>query len=155
MASKTWLKNDVGFRPALQARVAADPSAPGAYAITLANNGLKDKGLTIQGLVIDMAVPAGTSIVKGGGPGYKGVHTDAQTKAAVAEWQVSRLAPKDTQTLTFVLSAAPANPADLKGTVHWTKPGPKSGPSTDVVNIGGAPAGGPPPGPVAPAGRRG
>jgi mono/diheme cytochrome c family protein len=37
-----WLKNDVGFRPALQARLAADPSGSGAYTITLANNGLKD-----------------------------------------------------------------------------------------------------------------
>ena len=69
------------------------------------------------------------------GDGYKGVHMDAQAKGNVAEWTVSRLAPKQSQAFTISLSQAPANPADLKGTVRWSKPGPKTGPNLDVVNF--------------------
>lgn len=148
-----WVKDDVGFRPSLQARLVADPAGAPVYTINLANTGLKDKGLAIQGLVIDMVVPTGISVVSATGAGYKRVHPDPQTKADVAEWQVSRLAPKDTQKLTLTLSKAPANASDLKGTAHWARAGPKKGPSTDVVNIGvgggippGAAAAGVPPG---------
>jgi hypothetical protein len=63
------------------------------------------------------------------------VHMDAQAKGNVAEWQVPRLAPKQTQAFTISLSQAPANPADLKGTIRWAKPAPKAGPNLDAVNF--------------------
>jgi hypothetical protein len=72
------------------------------------------------------------------GDGYKGI------KGNVAEWQVTRLAPKDAQAFTVTLSQAAANPADLKGTVRWAKPSPKTGPNLDVVQFVARPPGGGP-----------
>jgi len=40
------------------------------------------------------------------------------------------------------LSQAPANIADLKGSVHWAKPAPKKGPNLDAVNFTVRPAAG-------------
>jgi hypothetical protein len=68
---------------------------------------------------------------------------DAQAKASVAEWQVASLAPKEAQAFTITLSQPPANPADLKGVIRWSKPGPKSGPNMDAVNFAMRPPGPP------------
>ena len=105
------------------------------YALNLANNGEPGKGLTAQGLVIDVILPAGTTVTGTTGDGYKGVHMDAAAKGNVAEWMVPRLAPKQSQAFTISLSQAPANPADLKGMVRWAKPSPKAGPNSDVLNF--------------------
>ena len=86
-------------------------------------------------MTIDLLIPAGVTVASATGDGYKGVHMDEQAKGNVAEWQVSRLAPKDAQAFTITLSQAPANPADLKGTIRWAKPAPKTGPNLDVVNF--------------------
>jgi hypothetical protein len=133
-----WAHDDLGFRPDLQAQLA--PSAGTTYALNLTNNGEPGKGLVAQGVTIDLVIPAGVSVTGGTGAGYKGVHSDA--KGTVAEWQVPRLAPKEAQAFTITLSQAPANPADLKGTVRWAKPGPKSGPNMDVLNFAPRPPGG-------------
>jgi mono/diheme cytochrome c family protein len=129
----TWAHDEIGFRPELQAQLAG--SAGTTYTLNLANNGEVGKGLTAQGLTIDLAVPAGVTVTSATGDGYKGVHPDPQAKGSVAEWQVSRLAPKQTQTFTISLSQAPAKPADLKGTIRWAKPAPKVGPNLDAVNF--------------------
>jgi hypothetical protein len=63
------------------------------------------------------------------------VHPDPQGKGSVAEWQVPRLAPKQSQTFTISLSQAVSNPADLKGSIRWAKPAPKVGPNLDAVNF--------------------
>jgi mono/diheme cytochrome c family protein len=138
-----WAHDEIGFRPALQAQIASSGDA--TYAINLANNGEPGKGLTAQGLTIDLAIPAGATVKSQTGVGYKGVHMDATAKANVAEWQVPSLAPKETQAISVVLSQAPANPADLKGTVRWAKPAPKVGPNLDVVNFTMRPPGAPRP----------
>ena len=137
-----WAHDEIGFRPDLQARLEAGSGT--SYALNVANNGEPGKGLSAQGMVIDVVVPAGTTVTAATGDGYKGVHTDAKTNANVAEWQISRLAPKDTKAFTITLSQAPANPADLKGTIHWAKPAPKTGPNMDVVNFAMRPPGGGP-----------
>jgi mono/diheme cytochrome c family protein len=136
-----WAHDDIGFRPALQAQIAS--SADATYAINLSNNGEPGKGLSAQGLTIDLAIPAGTTVKTATGAGYKGVHMDATSKANVAEWQIPALAPKEAQALTVSLSQAPANPADLKGTVRWMKPAPKNGPNLDAVNFAMRPPGPP------------
>jgi len=138
-----WAHDDIGFRPDLQARLEAGSGT--SYALNVANNGETGKGLSAQGVVIDVVVPAGTTVTSATGDGYKGVHMDAKTNANVAEWQVARLAPKDAKSFTVTLSQAPANPADLKGTIRWAKPAPKTGPNLDVVNFAMRPpgAGGP------------
>lgn len=128
-----WAHDDIGFRPALQAQLAAGDGV--TYTLKLANNGEAGKGLTAQGLTIDLAIPAGTTVTTASGEGYKGVHADAQTKTDVAEWQVTRLAPKASLSFTVTLSQAPANPGDLKGTIRWAKPAPKNGPNLDAVNF--------------------
>jgi len=132
-----WAHDDLGFRPDLQAQLT--PSADTTYALNVTNNGEPGKGLVAQGVTIDLAVPAGVTVTGGTGAGYKGVKTDA--KGSFAEWQVPRIAPKDAQAFTITLSQAPANPADLKGTVRWAKPGPKAGPNMDVVNFAPRPPG--------------
>jgi len=127
----TWAHDEIGFRPELQAQLTGGPS----YTLNLANNGEPGKGLTAQTLTIDLLVPTGITVTAATGEGYKGVHPDPQGKGSVAEWQVARLAPKQTQTFTINLSQAPANPADLKGTIRWAKPAPKTGPNLDAVNF--------------------
>ena len=91
--------------------------------------------MTAQRVTVDVVIPAGLSVTNATGDGYKGVHPDAETKLNMAEWQLPRLAPKETQSLAITLSQAPSNPADLKGTVRWAKPAPKAGPNTDAVNF--------------------
>jgi mono/diheme cytochrome c family protein len=128
----TWAHDEIGFRPELQAQLTG---SAGSYTLNLANNGEAGKGLTAQGLTIDVVVPTGVTVTGATGDGYKGVHPDAQGKGSVAEWQVSRLAPKQTQMFTISLSQAPSTPADLKGSIRWAKPAPKSGPNLDAVNF--------------------
>jgi len=128
-----WAHDVIGFRPELQAQLTS--SVGTSYALNLANNGEVGKGLTAQGVVIDVILPAGTTVTAATGDGYKGVHMDAAAKGNVAEWTVPRLAPNQSQAFTISLSQAPANPADLKGTVRWAKPSPKTGPNGDVLNF--------------------
>ncbi len=137
-----WAHDEIGFRPALAAQLT--PSGGTTYALNVTNNGEPGKGLTAQGVVIDVMVPAGATVTAATGTGYKGVHMDEKMKGNVAEWQVPRLAPKDAQAFTISLSQAPANPADLKGAIRWAKPAPKTGPNMDVQNFALRPAGGGP-----------
>jgi hypothetical protein len=136
-----WAKNDIGFRPLMQGRLsAAAMGANGAtYTLNLLNNGLKAKGLTAEGLTVDVVVPAGATVVSTTGDGYKGVHMDAQAKANVAEWQIPRMAAKDARVITITLSKPGTNADNVKGTIRWAKPMPKSGPNLDAQNIGPAP----------------
>jgi mono/diheme cytochrome c family protein len=121
-----WAHDDIGFRPDLQARLT--PAANNSYALQVTNNG-EAKGLTAQGVTIDLAIPAGLTVVSATGDGYKGA------KDGTAEWHVAKLAPKDAQNFTVTLSGAPANPADLKGSIRWDKPAPKTGANMDKVNF--------------------
>jgi mono/diheme cytochrome c family protein len=136
-----WARDDIGFRPLLQGRLTAGAMGPdgATYTLNLANNGLKGKGLVAQGLTIDLVIPAGTTVQGATGDGYKGVHMDAQAKGNVAEWQVARLSPKDARSFTITLSKPGTEKDNLKGSIRWTRPAPKSGPNLDVVNIAPAP----------------
>ena len=86
-----------------------------------------------------VAIPADTNVVAATGNGYQGTHVDDKTKATVATWKLSRSAPKDQEKLSITLSKAATADAKLSGDIHWTKPSPRNGPSTDVVNIAPAP----------------
>jgi hypothetical protein len=138
-----WTRNDIGFRPLMQGRLTAGVAgATGVtYTLSLANNGLKGKGLTADGLTVDLVVPAGSSVVATTGDGYKGIHMDAQAKANVAEWLVPRMAAKDSRVLTITLSKPGTATDNVKGTIRWAKPAPKTGPNLDVQNIAAAPLG--------------
>jgi mono/diheme cytochrome c family protein len=128
-----WAHDEIGFRPALQAQFAATDGFN--YALSITNTGEAGKGLTAQKVTIELTIPAGITVTAATGDGYQGV------KAGMAEWQVARLAPRDSKTFGVTLSQPPANPADLKGTIRWARPAPKSGENLDVVNFAVRPAG--------------
>ena len=84
-------------------------------------------------------MPCGlANVVSATGDGYQGVRRDEQAKGNVAVWRVPRMAPKDHQTYTITLSRAGTAADNLRGTVSWTKPAVKAGPS-DSANIAPAP----------------
>ena len=134
-----WAK-DIGFRPDVQAQVSAGtPSANGVtYTLSVANNGLKGKGLTAEDLTISLVVPAGSTVVSTTGAGYQGVKEDPDLKAQVAVWRLNRIAAKERQTYTLTLSRAATAADNVRGNVKWTKPTVKTGP-TDQANIAPAP----------------
>jgi hypothetical protein len=137
-----WAKDDIGFRPSLQARLS--PASGATYSLTVSNSGLKGKGITAEGVKVGLVIPAGIDVVSTTGAGYKGVHMDDAAKGNVAEWDVAKLAPKDSVTMTITLSKpAPATPQEnIKGMITWAKPAPKSGPNKDVQTIAPPQAGG-------------
>jgi len=85
-----------------------------------------------EGLTVSLTLPAGYNVVAATGQGYQGVINN------VATWKLVRSAPKDQERLSITLSQALTQGANVRGTVTWAKPAPKTG--TDVpVAIAGAP----------------
>ena len=131
-----WTKNDLGFRPFLEARLTADKSdvAGATYVLKVENSGFKKKGPAAQDVTIHIALPAGATVMHATGDGYKGVHPDAVAKADVAEWKLAKIAPTDEQTFAVTLSS-PVDKAGLKGSLSWAKPAPKTGAKLDTMNF--------------------
>jgi uncharacterized repeat protein (TIGR01451 family) len=121
-----WAKNQIGFRPFLQARVAPPTQAANGmtYTVNVTNAGMPGKGISAQGVTVNLQLPAGASVVAATGPGYK-------LNGNTAEWVIPALAPKQQQSATITLSKAAA-PGELKGTVHWSVPKPSP---DDVINV--------------------
>jgi hypothetical protein len=136
-----WARDEIGVRAPMAGQIAKGETGPSGvtYPVTIRNNGLPGKGVIAEGLTISLTIPPDTTVVAATGPGYQGTHTDPETKATVATWKLPRSAPKDEEKLGITLSKAATAAANLKGDIRWTKPSPKSGPSTDVVNIAPAP----------------
>jgi mono/diheme cytochrome c family protein len=136
-----WARDEIGVRVPMAGQIAKGETGPSGvtYPVTVRNNGLPGKGVIAEGLTINLTIPADTTVVAATGTGYQGTHTDDKTKATVATWKLPRSAPKDEEKLSITLSKATTAPANLKGDIYWTKPAPKNGPSTDVVNIAAAP----------------
>ncbi len=128
-----WARNQIGFRPFLQARLGrGTPAANGVtYPLTVTNAGMAGKGISAQGISVQVQIPAGATVVAATGSGYQGV------KGNTAMWMIPNLAPKEEQNYTITLSKA-AGQGDLKGNIHWSQPKPSA---EDVVNIAAAPAG--------------
>jgi cytochrome c553 len=133
---------DLGFRARMHGQLSAGvPSTDGVvYRLDVENTGLEGKGLTAEDVTVTLAVPAGATVVTTTGAGYQGVRRDEQAKADVAVWGVSRMAPGDHQTYTLTLSRAGTATDNLRGTIRWTKPTVKTGPS-DSEAIAPAPLG--------------
>ena len=129
-----WTKNDLGFRPFLEARLTPSDAAAATYVLKIENSGFKQKGPTAQDLTINIVLPAGATVVRATGDGYKGVHSDPVAKADVAEWRLDKMAPTDERTFEVTLSA-PVDRAGLKGTLRWAKPAPKTGAKLDTMNF--------------------
>jgi len=125
-----WAKNDLGFRPYIEARLS---SAGGAdYALKVENSGHKGKGPAAEDFTAHMVLPSGVTVVKAGGDGYKGVHDDQG--ASVAEWKLAKVSPEDEKMFTVTLSQA-VQPGALKGSLTWAKPAPKTGAKLDQMNF--------------------
>ena len=123
--------SELGFRPRMQGRLSAGvPSASGVvYKLDVVNTGVKGLGLAAEDLSVMLAVPPGATVVTATGPGYEGVRRDEQAKADMAVWRVSRMEPGDRQTYTLTLSRAGTAKDNVRGTMRWTKPAVKTGPS--------------------------
>ena len=136
-----WARDEIGPRAPMAGQIAKGEAGPSGvtYPVTVTNNGVQGRGVIAEGLTINLTIPADTTVVAATGDGYQGTHVDEKTKATVATWKLARSAPKDSEKLSITLSKAATSSANLKGDLHWTKPAPKSGPSTDVVNIAPAP----------------
>ena len=136
-----WARDEIGPRAPMAGQIAkGEPGSGGvSYPVTITNNGVPGRGVIAEGLTINLTIPAGATVVAATGTGYQGTHTDDKTKATVATWKLPRSAPKDQEKLSITLSKAATAATNLRGDIHWTKPAPRSGPSTDVVNIAPAP----------------
>jgi hypothetical protein len=131
---------DLGFRARMQGQLSAGVrSTDGVlYRLEMENTGVEGTGLPAEDVTVTLAVPAGASVVAATGAGYQGVRRDERAKADVAVWEVPRMAPGDRQTYTLTLSKAGTATDNVRGSIRWTKPTVKTGPS-DSENIAPAP----------------
>jgi len=136
-----WMRDEVGFRVPLAGTLSKAETVPtgATYTLTVNNGGLQGKGLIAEGVNVSLIIPKDSEVVAATGTGYRGVRMDDRLKANVASWQLPRSAPKDEERFTITLSKPGTQADNLRGTIRWAKPGPKSGPNTDVVAINPAP----------------
>jgi cytochrome c553 len=136
-----WTRDEIGYRVPMQAQLSKGEAIPGGvtYTLNVANGGLQGKGVIAEGIHVTLEVPKDTDVVAATGTGYRGVHVDEKTKGTVADWVLPRSAPKDQEKITITLSKAATADNNLKGSLRWDKPAPKTGPNLDAVNIAPAP----------------
>ncbi|MDE2476818.1 MAG: cytochrome c [Alphaproteobacteria bacterium] len=120
-----WARNQIGFRPFLQARLGRPTQGANGvtYPLTVANGGMAGKGISAEGVTVELQIPDGTTVMAATGAGYQGV------KGNKAVWAIPSLAAKEQQNYTITLSKAASG---IKGDVHWSKPTPSP---EDVVNV--------------------
>jgi uncharacterized repeat protein (TIGR01451 family) len=130
-----WIM-DLGYLPPLRGILSAGMPGGGGvtYDLKVVNAGVKDRGVTAEGVTVQLVLPAGTKVVKATGTGYEGVRADREAKANVAVWQLPKLAATDQEALTITL----ASEADLRGSIRWAKPVVKSDPIVNIGRAGGA-----------------
>ena len=136
-----WARDEIGFRVPMTGVLGKGETGPDGvtYPLIVGNGGLQGKGVSAEGVIVTLQIPADTQVVAATGTGYQGVHTDERAKANLAVWRLPRSAPKDQEHITITLSKAATAADNLRGSIRWTKPAPKDGPSPDVVNIAPAP----------------
>lgn len=148
-----FMVEDLGLRASMSGAFAIRDQQGGNtnYAVTVTNTGLKDKGLTAEGVTVFVRVPKGSKVVTGGGTGYKGVqpfatlglvpalqlatHPNEQgaivrpaadMSGDVVVWKIPKMAAADKLEVKFSLAGSP-NADMLKGfegsAVYWEKPG--------------------------------
>ena len=130
-----WARDEMGVRPPIAVAIGKGDQGPGGvtYPVTITNNGMQGRGVIAEGVKVSLNIPAGATVVAATGPGYQGVNQN------VATWNIPRSAPKDQANLSITLSQPVTQAANLRGTITWTKPAPKTGRNEDVVNIAPAP----------------
>ncbi len=148
-----FLVEDLGLRASMGGGITVAEQKDGntTYKIAVSNPGVKDNGLAAEGVTVFVRVPAGTKVVGGTGPGYKGSvpfkslglvpalqlapHPDEQGRTIrppydasgdAVVWKLPKVAAADKVDLTFTLAGSLT--ADLVkamdgSAVHWEKPG--------------------------------
>jgi len=134
-----WARDDIGFRAPMAGRITKAEMGPtgASYSVDVTNGGLQGRGVIAGGVKVTLNIPDDTNVVAAGGPGYQG--TSMANGKQVATWLIQRSAPGDHNTLTITLNKAGTAASNLNGNITWASPGPKQGPSQDVVNIAAAP----------------
>lgn len=138
-----YLSADLGLLADVRASVNAGRPSGGnvTYTLNVQNFGIAGKGLSAEGISVNVAVPAGASVVGTTGAGYQGVRRDPKTGVDLAVWSIPSLTAAQKQTHTLTLSGTTATAGVSKGsTVTWSKPAVREGfPNTvtqdDSVNI--------------------
>jgi hypothetical protein len=134
----TWM-TDLGHLVPLVGRI--NPGTIDArgitYTVTVANSGVKDKGLTAEDVRVALVVPPETEVVSTTGPGYQGVRRDEEAKGNVAVWQVPRMAASDRHTFTITLAGAIKAADTPRGTIRWAKPAVTADEVVDIVSTQG------------------
>jgi mono/diheme cytochrome c family protein len=99
-----WLKDDLGFLAPVTARLSAGvPAADGVtYTLKVDSSAAKGKGVSAEDVTISLVVPAGTTVVRATGDGYKGTRKNDKAQD-IAVWEVPRVAPQDHQAYTLTL----------------------------------------------------
>ncbi len=127
-----WARDDIGFRPPIVAQLSAGAKDDKGvtYKLHVQNGGVKDRGITAEGLTISLLLPEGAKVVATTGAGYQGTKADAEAKGTVAVWQLAKSGPKDEQDYSVTL----AGEGELRGMIRWQKAGAKTG-SAEMINI--------------------
>ena len=124
-----WARDEIGFRPQMTATVGKGEggSTGVTYPVTISNIGVQGKGMIAEGLTVSLTLPAGYTVVAATGQGYQGVTNN------VATWKLARSAPKEEEKLTVTLSQALTQAANVRGSLTWAKPAPKTGSDVPVA----------------------
>jgi mono/diheme cytochrome c family protein len=149
-----WMVDDLGMRPQMNGaiRLGSRQGEETTYSVTVTNVGVKDKGLTAEGLTVYLKVPQGTKVVSATGEGYAGVmafsklgldpalalaphphdpsgHVEwpaLDRSFDVAVWRVPRLVAAQAFGASLTI-AGPLSPDVLQGfdgsAVYWETPG--------------------------------
>jgi mono/diheme cytochrome c family protein len=130
-----WARDEIGVRAPMVGLITKGEPGPGGvtYPVTIRNIGVQGRGVIAESLTVSLTIPAGNKAEAVTGPGFQGINQN------VATWRLPRSAPKDEEHLSITLSQPVTQAANLRGTITWAKPAPKTGPSKDEVIIAGAP----------------
>jgi mono/diheme cytochrome c family protein len=130
-----WARDEIGPRAPMAGQIAKGEPGPGgvSYPVTITNNGVAGRGVTAEGVTVSLVIPPGYNVVAATGQGYQGFNQNTAT------WKLARSAPKEAERLSITLSQPLTQTANVRGTITWQKPAPKTGPNNDVVAIAGAP----------------
>ena len=116
-----WM-NELGVHLApLRGTITAGEAGPDgvSYTVTVTNAGVKDRGVTMEGLEVALVLPPGAKVVRTTGEAYEGVRRDEAAQSDVAAWRVPRMPAGDQQTFTITLSQAATT---LRGVLRWAEP---------------------------------
>jgi mono/diheme cytochrome c family protein len=111
------------------------------YTITVQNTGTPGKGLTAEYVTVTLPLMRGRDpeevtsvVVSTTGGGYMGIQRDPITNSNAAIFEIPRLGPRETHTLTITLTGPGSDRGIPRGMLKWERPLLPSG-ATDMIAI--------------------